>query len=71
MPINRLLAGNAFSPEQTRELIDAYEAVLAALYLTDRADPICELIAKHVVECAEGDFDRASIRDRVLAKLMT
>jgi hypothetical protein len=69
MPINRLLAGRAFTPEQTRELVDAFERVLTSLNLTDRSDPICDLVARTIIECADGDFDRASVYDAALARL--
>jgi hypothetical protein len=69
MPIARLLAGSAFTPEQTRELIYAYERVLTSLNLSDRTDPFCELVARQVLECATGAFDRASVHDCALSKL--
>ena len=70
MPINRLLQGFAFSSEQVRELVHAYESVLESLDLKDRADPITELIAAKIIECARvGEFDRVKLRDCALAEL--
>jgi hypothetical protein len=69
MPIARLLAGRAFTDEQTRELVYAYERLLATLNLTDRADPICEHVARTVIECAADDFDCTSVYDLALSKL--
>jgi hypothetical protein len=45
VPIARLLEGRAFTPEQTRELVAAYERLLGTLNLTDRTDPFCEQVA--------------------------
>jgi len=69
MPIARLLAGSAFTAEQTREIMSAYERVLAFLNLTDRTDPICEMVARQVVACAKGEFDRARLYDCAIAQL--
>jgi hypothetical protein len=70
MPIARLIAGRAFTPEQTRELIYAYERLLGTLNLTDRADPFCEHVAKTIIECAtDDDFDRTKVYDRALLKI--
>jgi len=60
----------AFTPEQTRELIYAYERLLATLNLTDRTDPFCEHVARAIIESATGDdFDRNSVYDRALLKI--
>jgi hypothetical protein len=69
MPIARLLSDAAFTPEQTREMIYAYEGVLTSLNLSDRTDPICELVARQIIACATGEFDRASLYDCALSKL--
>ena len=42
MPITRLLAKSTFDPEQLREIVYAYESVLASLNLTDRTDPLTD-----------------------------
>jgi hypothetical protein len=70
MPIIGLLRSTAFNPEQVRELIEAYEGVLAELNLVDRTDPVTELIAKTIVDCAkEGEFDRRKLHDCALAAI--
>jgi len=72
MPITRLLQTSTFNPDQVRELIYAYESVLDSLSLKDRADPITELIAKKIMECAkDGEFDRVKLRDCALAAIMS
>jgi hypothetical protein len=70
MPINRLLQNAAFSSEQVKELVYAYESVLQSLNLTDRSDPVTELVAGTIVECAKsGEFDRIKLRDCALAAI--
>ena len=72
MPIARLLEGRAFTSEQTRELVAAYERLLGTLMLTDRTDPFCEQVARTIIECATGDdFTRASVYDCALIKITT
>ena len=64
MPIKALLRESAFSPEQISEMAAAFEDALSALNLVDRTDPIAELIAKVIIECAtKGEFDRVKLRD--------
>jgi len=68
MPITRLLANAAFTDEQVRELVHAYESVLTELRLIDRSDPVTELVAKAILECAKGgEFDRMKLHDCALA----
>jgi hypothetical protein len=64
MPIRGMLEGQAFNPEQVGELVAAFESVLADLQLVDRTDPITELVAKVIIDCAkQGMFDRAQLHD--------
>jgi hypothetical protein len=68
MPIARLLSKTAHSSEEAREIVHAYEGVLASLHLTDRTDPITELIAEKILECARtGKIERNRLRDCALA----
>jgi hypothetical protein len=70
MPINRLLHTAAFSPEQVKALVSVYEGVLAELNLVARPDPVTELIAKTIIDCAKaGEFDRQKLHDCALAAL--
>jgi hypothetical protein len=50
-------------------MVYAFEGVLGVLHLADRTNPICDLVARTIIECAEGDFDRASLQECALAKL--
>jgi hypothetical protein len=70
MPINRLLAKTAFDAEETREIICAYESVLAFLNLTDRTDPATEMVASHILKCAaDGAIDRHRLYECAVAAL--
>lgn len=62
MPINRLL-GNASSADAER-LNRAFVAALKSLHLVNRNDPICEIVARKVIE-----IDTAGTHDpREIAK---
>jgi hypothetical protein len=68
MPIDRLLQSVTFTPAEIKEIVSAYEGVLAQLHLTDRTDPVTELVAKQVLECAkDGEIERRRLRDCALA----
>jgi hypothetical protein len=53
MAIYRILQNVALTPEDVSRLVTAYEATLKALDLTDRNDPITELIARKIIELAQ------------------
>jgi len=68
MPIDRLLQSVTFSPAEITEIVSAYEGVLAQLHLLDRTDPVTELVARQILECAkDGKIERARLRDCALA----
>jgi len=57
----RRLAGAAFDDRAVKAMAAAYEAVLLDLKLIDRDDPLTEIIANKIIECAatgERDADR-------------
>ena len=64
MPIRGMLEGQAFNPEQVGELVAAFESVLADLHLVDRTDPVTQLVARIIIDCAKtGEFDRVKLHD--------
>jgi hypothetical protein len=71
VPIRFLLEyHDAFSPEDVKILVDAYEDTLRALKLTDRKDPRGVAVAKLIIELAKGgERDPARLRDLVLKTL--
>jgi hypothetical protein len=48
----RLLTDSNLTPEQRRVLERAFSATLRKLGLVDRNDPICEIVARKVIEIA-------------------
>ena len=65
MPIRLLLEhDHAFTPEDVKVLIDAFEDTLRALRLHDREDPLTMAVAKIIIELAkDGERDPTRLRD--------
>jgi hypothetical protein len=58
MPINRLLQNSKFETAEREVLNLAYIRALGLLHLKDRSDPICEIVARKIIEIgasAAGD----------------
>ena len=58
MPINRLLQNSKLEPAEREVLNLAYIRALRLLHLKDRSDPVCEIVARKIVEIgatAAGD----------------
>ncbi len=53
MAIYRILQNSPLSPEDINRLVAAYEATLKALGLTDRTDPITDLVARKIIEIGQ------------------
>ena len=65
MPINRLFREGKFKPEEVERLNRASIFTLHHLDLVDRNDPVCEIVARKVI-----DIDAAGIHDpEEIAKL--
>lgn len=65
MPINRLLRETKFKPEEVERLNRAFVLALRLLHLVDRNDPICEIVARKII-----DIDAAGTREpEAIAKL--
>ncbi len=70
MAIYRSTSDGAFDPEALAVMAAAYEDILSALDLRDRADPITELVAKKIVYfVGQGELDPAKVRDKVMQSL--
>jgi hypothetical protein len=68
MPINRLFRDGKIKPEDVERLNHAFTFALSALSLVDRNDPICEIVARKVIEIdAAGTSDPKEI-GRLAAK---
>jgi hypothetical protein len=57
MPIRRLLK-DGVNPEEVERLDRAFAFTLKSLHLVDRNDPVCDIVARKVV-----DIDATGIRD--------
>ena len=68
MPIRLLLEhDHAFTPEDVKVLIDAFEDTLRALRLHDRGDPLTMAVAKIIIQLAkDGERDPTRLRDLAL-----
>jgi hypothetical protein len=69
MPIKRLL-GSKVDAEKVERLDQAFAFTLQALSLVDRDDPVCEIVARKVIEIdASGTFDPKEIAQLALKQL--
>jgi len=70
MPINRLFTEGKIKPEEVDRLNRALTFTLKSLDLVDRNDPICEIIARKVIEIdATGTHDPKEIADLAVKEL--
>ena len=70
MPISEILKGGAFEPTHIEAMGQAFEAVCSGLGLTNRDDPLRDLVARKVIECAQrGEHDPERLARIVLAAL--
>jgi hypothetical protein len=53
MAINRLLRESKLDPKKIEILNTAFDQALRALRLVDRNDPVCEIVARKVIEISE------------------
>ncbi len=72
MAIYRLLQHSAFTPEDIVPIGAAYEDCLRILKLTNRSDPLTEIIAKAIFKIAQtGVRDPVRLRELALKKIGT
>jgi hypothetical protein len=70
MPISRFLSDRKLNPEQTEFLNAAFNLALQALQLVDRNDPICEIVARKVIEIGvDGVGDPEEVANAVVKQL--
>ncbi len=70
MTIYRLIANGSFGPDEIEVMKAAYEAALVDVGVTDRDQPITELIAKSIVNVtATGERDPKVVMERALNAL--
>lgn len=67
MPIRPLLKNHAFGPDEIRVLTTAFEDTLRTLRLTNRGDPVTEIIARKIIELAQqGERDPVQLREHAI-----
>lgn len=70
MAIYRLLQNSPFGPEQISQMTKAYEQALVTLGLTDRNDPVCEIVARKIIGVSKtGECDPLVIAARAIKEL--
>jgi hypothetical protein len=68
VPINDLAKQHAFTPDEIKLLVTAFEEALRELQLKDRSDPATLLVAKRIIELAkQGERDPIRLRDGAVA----
>jgi hypothetical protein len=71
MPITRLLKRSTFTPDQRHVLELAFNITLRNLNLVDRNDPICEIVARKVIEIgSRGASDAVAIAEIAYRQLV-
>jgi hypothetical protein len=64
MPINRLLKDSKLGPEEREILNLAFTRALRLLRLVDRNDPVCDIVARKIMEIgATGASDPVAISE--------
>ena len=70
MPINRLLKAGKYTPDEIALLNKAFDRALHLMGLVDRNDPLCELVARKVIEVgATGISDPKEIAETAAARI--
>jgi len=67
VPIRPLLENQVFGPDEIRVLTTAFEDTLRTLRLTNRGDPVTEIIARKIIELAQqGERDPVQLREHAI-----
>jgi hypothetical protein len=70
MPIKRLLQTGDFTQDQRHVYELAFNAALRKLYLVDRGDPVCEIVARKIIEVgSSGVTDAVAISEIAVRQL--
>ena len=59
MPIGPLLNNDKFTPEQRHVIELAFNNTLRNLKLVDRNDPVCEIVARKIINIVENGVTNA------------
>jgi hypothetical protein len=69
MPINRLLKAGKHTPEEIELLNKAFNLALHSLGLVDRNDPLCEMVARKVIEVSVTISEPREIAEMAVARI--
>jgi hypothetical protein len=70
MAIYKLIANGSFGPDEIKVMTEAYEGALIDLGISNREDPITELIAKSILNVtATGERDALLVKARAINAL--
>ena len=70
MPLDRLLERRGIGLEDSEVLRQAFNLALNGLHLVDRHDPICEIVARKIIEIGvDGTRDPQVIAARTIRQL--
>ena len=70
MAIYKLIANGSFGPEEIKVMTEAYEGALIDLSITNRDDPVTELVAKSIINVtASGERDPVLVKERAVNAL--
>ena len=70
MPLIRLLQNSAFEPDRIEVMSAAFQQACRELGLAETEDPLRELVARKIIECAQtGERDQARLCDCALKAL--
>jgi hypothetical protein len=67
MPLIRLLQNSAFEPDRIEVMVAAFQRACGELGLANPEDPVREILARKIIECAQtGERDQARLCDCAL-----
>jgi hypothetical protein len=70
MPLDRLLERRGIGSEDSERLKQAFNLALNGLNLVDRSDPICEIVARKIIEIGmDGTRDPQDIAALTIRQL--
>jgi len=70
MPLDRLLKRHGIGSEDCERLKEAFNLALNGLHLVDRNDPICEIVARKIMEIGlNGTRDPQEIAAQTIKQL--
>ena len=70
MAIRRLIAAGSYGPEEIRAMTEAFDIALIVLRLTDKDDPVTELLAKSIAAVvATGERKPGEIANKAIDAL--